>query len=161
MFEGDIRVIFPDGSDEVMPASVALRSAQNMGLDLILVEPNANPPVAKATNYGLWHFEQKKTRRAARREHSPIPLKQLTFAPDIADHDYRTKLNQVLRLLAKGNEVRLVVPIHSRELLQRLSTDLKSRGLTDANPKLQATEAILTIRPQTKFTPTHFPNSTR
>jgi translation initiation factor IF-3 len=59
----NVRAVFPDGTVELMPTAVAVRKAQAMGLDLVLVAPNAIPPVAKAMDYGLWLQENKRKRR--------------------------------------------------------------------------------------------------
>jgi translation initiation factor IF-3 len=69
----EVRAVFPDGSVEVMPTSAAVRRAQELGLDLILIAPTAEPPVAKTMDYGQWQYEQKKERHEAKKKQLIFP----------------------------------------------------------------------------------------
>src|SRR6516164_1707517 len=84
----EVRAVFPDGTAEVMQTSVALRKAQEMGLDLVLVAPTAVPPVAKAVDYGHYQYEQKKKQHDAKKKQHVVQGKKLLmrFAEDLASY---------------------------------------------------------------------------
>src|SRR5258708_18817588 len=83
----EVRAVFPDGSVEVMQTSLAIRKAQELGLDLILIAPTAEPPVAKAMDYGQGQYENKKKNQKANRRHTITQVKNLKFPPTTANHD--------------------------------------------------------------------------
>ena len=112
----EVRAIFPDGTVEVMPTSAAVRKAQDMGLDLILIAPTAEPPVAKAMDYGQWQYENKKKQHDARKKQHIIQVKELKFRPNTDDHDYEFKKNHAIRFLKEGNRVKAVVQFRGREI---------------------------------------------
>ena len=95
----EVRAVFPDGSVEIMQTSLAVRKAQEMGLDLILIAPTAEPPVAKAMDYGQWQYENKKKQHEAKRKQHIIQVKELKFRPNTDDHDYDFKKNHAIRFL--------------------------------------------------------------
>src|SRR3974390_1310945 len=112
----EVRAVFPDGSVEIMPTSAAVRRAQELGLDLILVAPTAEPPVAKAMDYGQWQYENKKKQHEAKRKQHVIQVKELKFRPTPDDHDYDCKKNHAIRCLQEGNRVKAVVQCRGREI---------------------------------------------
>src|SRR5436305_13261016 len=119
----EVRAVFPDGSAEIMPTPAAVRKAQDMGLDLILIAPTAEPPVAKAMDYGQWQYEQKKKQHEAKKKQHVIQVKELKFRPNTDDHDYDFKLNHAIRFLKEGNRVKAVVQFRGREIAH---ADLRS-----------------------------------
>ena len=128
--------MFPDGTTEVMPTPQALRKAQEMGLDLVLVAPTAVPPVAKAVDYGHYQYEQKKKQHEAKKKQHIVQVKELKFRPNTDDHDYDFKKNHAIRFLQEGNRVKAVVQFRGREiahadlgkkLLMRFADDLQLR----------------------------------
>src|SRR5256886_16956059 len=123
----EVRAVFPDGSVEIMPTPAAIRKAQDMGLDLILIAPTAEPPVAKAMDYGQWQYENKKKQHEAKRKQHVILVKELKFRPNTDDHDYEFKKNHAIRFLKEGNRVKAVVQFRGREIAH---TDLGKNLLT-------------------------------
>src|ERR1700687_5369259 len=105
-----------DESVEIMPTLAAVRKAQEMGLDLILIAPTADPPVAKAMDYGQWQYENKKKQHEAKRKQHIIQVKELKFRPNTDDHDYDFKKNHAIRFLTEGNRVKAVVQFRGREI---------------------------------------------
>ena len=93
----EVRAVFPDGTAEVMPTAAALRKAQEMGLDLVVVSPTAVPPVAKAIDYGHYQYEQKKKSHEAKKKQHVVQVKELKFRPNTDDHDYDFKKNHAIR----------------------------------------------------------------
>ena len=148
--------MFPDGTAEVMATSLALRKAQELGLDLVLVSPTAVPPVAKAIDYGHYQYEMKKKQHDARKKQHVVQVKELKFRPNTDDHDYDFKKNHAIRFLTEGNRVKAVVQFRGREiahtdlgkkLLIRFAEDLASFGAVEGMPRLEGRNAHILISP--------------
>ena len=167
----EVRAVFPDGSVEVMQTSLAIRKAQDLGLDLILIAPTAEPPVAKAMDYGQWQYENKKKQHEAKRKQHIIQVKELKFRPNTDDHDYDFKRNHAIRFLKEGNRVKAVVQFRGREiahvdigkkLLLRFAEDLSPYGTVEGQPRLEGRNAHVlfspikaTVPPKEKPKPDH------
>jgi len=155
----EVRAVFPDGVVEVMPTQQAIRRAKELGLDLILVAPTAEPPVAKAMDYGQWQYEQKKKQQEAKKKQHVIQVKELKFRPNTDDHDYNFKLKHAIRFLTEGNRVKALVQFRGREiahadlgkkLLMRLAGDLAQYGSVEGQPRLEGRFAHIIITPAKK-----------
>src|SRR5688572_9014014 len=158
----EVRAVFPDGSVEVMPTPAAIRRAQELGLDLILIAPTAEPPVAKAMDYGQWQYENKKKQHEAKKKQHIIQVKELKFRPNTDDHDYDFKKNHAIRFLGEGNRVKAIVQFRGREiahtdlgkkLLLRFAGDLAGHGTVEGQPKLEGRNAHVIISPIKKEKP--------
>jgi translation initiation factor IF-3 len=152
----EVRAVFPDGTTEVMPTAAALRKAQELGLDLVLVAPTAVPPVAKAVDFGHYQYEQKKKQHDAKKKQHVVQVKELKFRPNTDDHDYDFKKNHAIRFLQEGNRVKAVVQFRGREiahadlgkkLLMRFAEDLVSYGSVESMPRLEGRNAHILISP--------------
>ena len=88
-----------------MKTDLAIRKAKELGLDLICIAPTAEPPVAKAMDYGQWQYEVKKKQHDARKKQHIILVKELKFRPNTDVHDYDFKKNHAIRFLQEGNRV--------------------------------------------------------
>src|SRR5690242_20828760 len=157
----EVRAVFPDGTVEVLPTPQAIRKAQDLGLDLILIAPTAEPPVAKAMDYGQWQYENKKKQHEAKRKQHIIQVKELKFRPNTDDHDYDFKRNHAIRFLQEGNRVKAVVQFRGREiahtdlgrkLLLRFAADLSQYGTIESQPRLEGRNAHVIISPVKKDT---------
>jgi translation initiation factor IF-3 len=155
----EVRAVFPDGTVEIMPTPAAVRKAQDMGLDLIVIAPTAEPPVAKAMDYGQWQYEQKKKQHEAKKKQHVIQVKELKFRPNTDDHDYNFKKNHAVRFLTEGNRVKAVVQFRGREiahvdlgkkLLLRFAADLADVGVVEGQPRLEGRNAHVLISPLKK-----------
>src|SRR5467141_2068368 len=152
----EVRAVFPDGETEIMPTAAALRKAQDMGLDLVLIAPTAVPPVAKAIDYGHYQYEQKKKLHEAKKKQHVVQVKELKFRPNTDDHDYEFKKNHAMRFLKEGNRVKAVVQFRGREiahsdlgkkLLIRFAEDLAQYGAVEGMPRLEGRNAHILISP--------------
>jgi translation initiation factor IF-3 len=152
----EVRAVFPDGTAEVMPTPAAVRKAQEMGLDLVLVSPTAVPPVAKAIDYGQYQYEMKKKQHDARKKQHVVQVKELKFRPNTDDHDYDFKKNHAIRFLQEGNRVKAVVQFRGREiahtdlgrkLLLRFAEDLTAYGAVDGTPRMEGRNAHILLSP--------------
>src|SRR5213079_2284194 len=152
----EVRAVFPDGTSEVMPTAAALRKAQELGLDLVLVAPTAVPPVAKAVDFGHYQYDMKKKAHDARKKQHVVQVKELKFRPNTDDHDYDFKRKNAERFLKEGNRVKAVVQFRGREiahvdlgkkLLLRFADDLKEIGSVEGQPKLEGRNAHIIMSP--------------
>jgi translation initiation factor IF-3 len=152
----EVRAVFPDGTAEIMPTSSALRRAQELGLDLVVVSPTAVPPVAKAIDYGHYQYELKKKQHEAKKKQHVVQVKELKFRPNTDDHDYDFKKNHAIRFLQEGNRVKAVVQFRGREiahtdlgrkLLLRFAEDLTAYGAVDGMPRMEGRNAHILISP--------------
>jgi translation initiation factor IF-3 len=152
----ELRAVFPDGTAEVMPTATALRRAQELGLDLVVVSPTAVPPVAKAIDYGHYQYEMKKKSHEAKKKQHVVQVKELKFRPNTDDHDYDFKKNHAIRFLQEGNRVKAVVQFRGREiahtdlgrkLLMRFAEDLSAYGAADGSARMEGRNAHILISP--------------
>src|SRR6202049_2069773 len=158
----EVRAVFPDGSVEIMPTLAAVRKAQELGLDLILIAPTAEPPVAKAMDYGQWQYENKKKQHDAKKKQHIIQVKELKFRPNTDDHDYDFKKNHAIRFLKEGNRVKAVVQFRGREiahtdlgkkLLMRFAEDLATYGTVEGMARMEGRNAHILISPSKSIKP--------
>jgi translation initiation factor IF-3 len=165
----EVRAVFPDGSVEILPTPVAVRKAQDLGLDLIVVSPTAEPPVAKAMDYGQWQYENKKKQHEAKKKQHIIQVKELKFRPNTDDHDYEFKMKHAIRFLHEGNRVKAIVQFRGREiahvdlgrnLLMRFADDLKEHGAVEGSPRLEGKNAHIILSPVKAVIP-HTPKPAR
>ena len=152
----EVRAVFPDGTAEVMPTAAALRRAQELGLDLVVVSPTAVPPVAKAIDYGHYQYEMKKKSHEAKKKQHVVQVKELKFRPNTDDHDYDFKKNHAIRFLQEGNRVKAIVQFRGREiahtdlgrkLLIRFAADLAEFGVAESQPRLEGRNSHVMISP--------------
>src|SRR6204780_2866063 len=153
----EVRAVFPDGTAEIMPTAAALRKAQDLGLDLVIVSPTAVPPVAKAVDFGHYQYEQKKKQHEARKKQHVVQVKELKFRPNTDDHDYDFKKNHAIRFLQEGNRVKAVVQFRGREiahadlgrkLLARFAAALPPYGTAESGPRREGRNAHILISPK-------------
>ena len=153
-----LRVIGADGVQlGVMSRQEALRAAEEAGLDLLEVAPNANPPVCRIIDYGKYRYDQERKDRAQRRQRAKPPH-HIKLRPQIAEHDYQTKLAQVRRFLAKGDLVLLTVQMRGRmnthaelglRLLTRFERDLQHDGKVEQPARHQGNQISMLMAPRT------------
>ena len=150
-------MVFPDGQVEVLPTPVAVRKARDLNLDLVLVSPTADPPVAKVIDYGEYAYQQKKRQHEAKRKQHVMELKEVKFRPNTDDHDYGFKKNHALRFLQDGNKVKATVAFRGREithsdlgrgLLEKLVQELAEVGAVEGRPRMEGRLMHVIISPK-------------
>ncbi|MDK2864807.1 MAG: translation initiation factor [Thermotogota bacterium] len=131
--------------------------AREKGLDLVLVAPNSDPPVARIMDYGKYKYEKEKKQREARKKQKQTELKQMKFRLKIDDHDFYTKLNHVKRFLQRGDKVRITIMFRGREmaftdqgykLLERIRQELEELAEVETPPVLEGRDMRMTLRPK-------------
>ena len=141
----------------VMSPRDALQRAEEVGLDLVEVSPNANPPVCKIMDYGKYQYEKNKRAREARKKQTKVVLKGMQFRPDTAEHDYQFKKRHVEDFLKNGWKVRATVRFRGREmlhtelgsnLLSRLKDDLKEIADVEQPPRMETRIMSMILTPK-------------
>ena len=154
----NVRVISPDGKQlGIFPTDKAIRMAKERGLDLVLVSPNSNPPVAKIMDYGKYKYEL--TKKAKESKQKKNQMKQMKFRPKIDEHDYQTKVKKLKEFLEDGYKVRVTVMFRGREMaftdkgreiLERVAKDLEEISVLESPPKLEGRDMWMTLRPKSQ-----------
>ncbi len=142
----EVRVLFPEGDQRVMKTAEALREARQLGLDLIEIQPNAQPPVCKIADYGKFLYEIEKKEKEAKKKTKTSELKEVRFHPNTDKHDFDFKAKHAEEFLRKGDKVRATVVFLGRaivykeqgyQLIDRLTERLSTVGRPEGPPKLE------------------------
>ncbi len=154
----EIRLIGPDGENVgVVPPSVGLQMAQDAGLDLVEISPNATPPVCKVMDLGKFKYEQQKREAEARKKQKIIEVKEIKFRPGTDTHDYDVKMRSVMKFLGEGDKVKVTLRFRGREmahqdlgleLLNRVKDDVGEAGKVESMPKLEGRQMVMMIAPK-------------
>ena len=133
--EAQIRVIDQEGEQlGIMRPEEAMRSAEELGLDLVEVAPKADPPVCRIMDYGKYRYQQSKRAKESRKHQHTIIVKEIKYRPKISEHDFDFKTNHVREFLQAGHKVKLTImfrgrelahPEFGRELLKRIVADVE------------------------------------
>ncbi len=155
-----MRVISPEGKQlGIMPTREALNLARDAGYDLILVAPNANPPVCRMMDLGKYKYELKKKAKEAKKKQKIIEVKELRFRPKIEEHDYQVKLKHAREFLEDGDKVKIVMRFRGREMafvdtgrevLDRLVSDLEDVAVVEKRPELEGRQMVMVLAPKPK-----------
>ena len=112
-----MRLIGADGGNfGVVDRETALRKADEAGLDLVEISPNADPPVCKILDIGKYKYEEQKRKNEARKKQKVIEVKEIKLRPNIDDHDYEVKMRSMKRFLEEGDKVKVTLRFRGREM---------------------------------------------
>jgi translation initiation factor IF-3 len=154
------RVLLIDEAGEKqgeMPTQAALEAAQEAGLDLVEVAPNAEPPVCKIMDYGKFRFEEQKKKAAARKTAKQIELKEIKVRPNIDDHDYDVKIKAMTRFFEEGDKVKVTLRFRGRELahthlgmelLERLRSQFDGTAKVEQEPRFEGRQVVMVMAPR-------------
>lgn len=118
----------------VIPLAQARQLAEQAGLDLVEISPNADPPVCRIMDYGRYKYEQEKRERAARRSHAATKVKEIKFHANVDEHDYQTKVRHLREFIADGHRVKVSLFFRGRENVhQELGFEILNRVLRDCS----------------------------
>ena len=153
----ECRLIGFDGEQMgIYVTAEAQRVADNQGLDLVEIAPNAEPPVCRIMDYGKFKYDQAIKAKQARKNQNKIEVKEMKFRPKIDVGDYTTKKKHVLRFLEAGNKVKITIMFRGREMahpeqglsiLERLADDLKDVAVIENQPKMEGRNMHMLIAP--------------
>ena len=141
----------------IVPISDALRRAEESGLDLVEISPNAAPPVCRVMDFGKYQYEESKRKHAAKRKQKQIQIKEVKFRPGTDIGDYQTKLRNLVRFLEEGNKAKITLRFRGRELahqelgiemLKRLENDLKDYGVVEQHPRMEGKQMVMVFNPK-------------
>lgn len=155
-----MRVIGDDGEMiGILSREDALRMAQEAGLDLVEIQPNAEPPVCRLMDFGKFRFEQQKKTAAAKKKQKQVEIKELKFRPVTDLGDYQIKMRNMRRFLAEGDRVKVVIRFRGREMAhtelgmamtQRIEEDLREEATVEQRPKLEGRQMVMMVAPKKK-----------
>ena len=153
-----MRVIGADGSQVgIIPTHEALRLAEELGLELVEVNPRAAPPVCKIMDFGKFKYETSKKEKASRRHQSTIVLKEIKLRPKTDDHDLDFKVKHIRTFLSEGNKCKLVIVFRGREIvhpetgqamLDRVVKTVQDIAMIEQRPMMEGRRMVMIIGPR-------------
>lgn len=153
----EVRIVGDDVESEVLPTREAIQLAQQKGVDLVEISPNAVPPVCRLINYSKFLYQQKKRQKELKAKQVKIEVKEIRFGPQTDEHDYNFKLKHAKEFLSEGDKVKAYVFFRGRSilfkeqgevLLLRFANDLEEYGKVEQMPVLEGKRMILFIAPK-------------
>jgi translation initiation factor IF-3 len=141
----------------VLDLHAALELAQQQGLDLVEISPNADPPVCRLMDYGKYKYELGRKERLARKHHRAVDLKEIKFHANVADHDYQTTVNHIREFLRRGHKVKASLYFRGREnahreigfeVIARMLKACEDVSVVDMPPKLIGNSILTIIGPR-------------
>ena len=153
-----VRVIDENGENiGVMLTNEAIEQAAAVGLDLVEVSPNADPPVCKFLDVGKFRYEAQKKANLARKTQKTQEIKEIKMRPNIDDHDYDTKMRSVTKFIGEGDKVKVTLRFRGRELshqqlgmnlLKRVQEDMAEVAKIEAYPRMEGRQMLMVISPK-------------
>ena len=153
----EVQVISSDGENlGILNTNEAINKAKNLGLDLIEIAPNANPPVCKIMDMGKFKYDAQKKANLAKKKQKIIALKEIKMRPVTETHDYEFKVKNAKKFIAKGDKVKFTIRFKGRELqhsslgndlMEKIKQDMQSIGRVELQPKFDGKQMIMVIQP--------------
>jgi translation initiation factor IF-3 len=154
------RVLLIDQNGEkqgIMPISAALEAAEEVGLDLVEISPNSDPPVCKILDYGKYKFQEQKKKNEARKRQKTVEIKEIKLRPNIDTHDYEVKAKAMHRFFEEGDKVKVTLRFRGREmahpelgmkLLQQVKADFEPVAKVEYEPRMEGRQMIMILAPR-------------
>ena len=158
----EVRIVGDDIESQVIATRQALQLAEQKGLDLVEISPNAQPPVCRIIDYSKFLYQQKKHQKELKAKQVKIEVKEIRFGPQTDEHDYDFKLKHAKEFLSDGNKVKAYVFFRGRSilfkeqgevLLLRFANDLEEYGKVEQMPVLEGKRMIIFLTPKKTATP--------
>ena len=156
----EVQVIGSEGENlGVLNTNEAISVAKNLGLDLIEIAPNANPPVCKIIDYKKFLYEQKRKQKEMKSKQVKVVLKEIRFGPNTDEHDFQFKLKHAIKFLSEGAKLKAFVFFKGRSiiykdrgeiLLLKFAQELEEYGVLEKMPELQGKKMTIIINPKKK-----------
>lgn len=160
--EREVRIVGDDIESTVMPIQKALQLAENQGVDLVEISPNAVPPVCRLIDYSKFLYQLKKRQKEMKAKQVKVDVKEIRFGPQTDDHDYNFKLKHAQEFLSEGDKVKAYVFFKGRSilfkeqgevLLLRFANDLEDYGKVEQMPVLEGKRMTIFIAPKKQAQP--------
>ena len=141
----------------VVPFVDALRAAEEAGLDLVEISPNATPPVCKILDYGKFRFLEQKKAAEARKKQKTVEVKEIKLRPGIDDHDYEVKMKAMKGFFEEGNKVKITLRFRGREMahqslglkvLDRVKSDVGDIAKVEMEPNFEGRQVVMVLAPR-------------
>ncbi|UUX51318.1 translation initiation factor IF-3 [Nisaea acidiphila] len=153
-----VRCIDPEGEMlGVMTVQDGIRRAEEFGLDLVEVSPNADPPVCKILDYGKYKYEAQKKKNEAKKKQKVIEIKEIKLRPNIDEHDFQVKMKNVRKFIGEGDKVKVTMRFRGREMahqdlgmdvLNRVRDEMEEAAKVESYPKMEGRQMIMVIAPR-------------
>jgi translation initiation factor IF-3 len=153
-----IRVIDQDGEQlGILTSAEALAKAQAVGLDLVEVSPNAEPPVCRIMDFGKFRFENSKQKQGAKKKQKKMQVKEIKFRPRTEIGDYNVKLKMLRKFLENGDKTKVTMRFRGREfahqelgmdLLKRVVADLEDVSIVESMPNMEGRQMVMLLGPK-------------
>ncbi|WP_341679430.1 translation initiation factor IF-3 [Niveibacterium sp. SC-1] len=143
----------------IVPVRQALQMAEEAGVDLVEIAPQAKPPVCRLMDYGKYKYQEAKKAHEAKLKQKQIQVKELKFRPGTDENDYQIKFRNMVRFLEEGDKVKVTLRFRGREmahqefgvrLLERIKSDLGELAVVEQFPKLEGRQMIMVVAPKKK-----------
>jgi len=154
----EVQLIDAEGQNRgVVQLLEALALAEEAGVDLVEIVPNANPPVCKILDYGKFRFLEQKKAAEARKKQKIVEIKEIKLRPGIDDHDYDVKMKAMRRFFEEGDKVKVTLRFRGREmahqdigyrLLQRVKEETSTAAKVEAEPSMEGRQMIMVLAPR-------------
>ncbi|NID13895.1 translation initiation factor IF-3 [Luteibacter yeojuensis] len=155
-----VRVLGVEGEQlGIMDTRDAIRAAEDLGMDLVEIQPNGDPPVCRIMDYGKFKFEAQKKAQAAKKKQKQVEIKEVKFRPVTDVGDYQIKLRNMLRFLEEGDKVKVTIRFRGREmshqdlgqnLARKIQEDVGENGSVEQFPRLEGRQMVMMIGPKKK-----------
>ena len=153
-----VRLIDQNGEMQgVLSAREAVQRAYAVGLDLVEISPNAEPPVVKILDFGKFKYEQQKKRNEAKKKQKVIEIKEIKVRPNIDENDYQVKLRQMKSFIGEGDKVKVTLRFRGREMahqdigvrvLERIRTDMDPQTKVEQMPRMENRQMVMVLTPR-------------
>lgn len=153
-----VRLIDHEGNQiGVVPTLRALEMAEQVGLDLVEVAPEADPPVCKILDYGKYKFIAQKKKAEARKKQKVVEIKEIKMRPSIDTHDYEVKMRNIVKFLEDGDKVKITLRFRGRELahqdiayrlLDRVRSGVEAIAKIESSPRMEGRQMVMVIAPK-------------
>ena len=154
----DVQLIDGEGANRgVVRTREALAEAQEQGLDLVIISPNATPPVAKILDLGRFKYSAQKKAAEARKKQKVIEVKEIQMRPGIDTHDYETKMKAMARFLEDGDRVKVTMRFRGREmahqelgmqLLVKVQNEFEAKAKVESAPRSEGRQMVMVLAPK-------------
>jgi len=155
-----VRLIDQEGVQAgVVPLAQAISAAVAAGLDLVEIQPNAEPPVCRIMDFGKFVFEAKKQQQAAKKKQKQVHVKEVKFRPGTGEGDYQVKLRNLIRFLNDGDKTKVTMRFRGREhahrelgldVLKRIESDLANLGQVEQHAQMEGRQMVMVLAPKKK-----------
>jgi len=155
-----VRLIGAEGEQVgIVPTPEALQQAEQAGLDLVEIAPNADPPVCRLMDFGKFRYEESKKRHEAKKKQKQTQVKEIKFRPRTDIGDYNVKIRNLIKFLENGDKTKITLRFRGREmahqelgldLLKRVENDLAEVGTVEQYPRMEGRQMVMVVSPKKK-----------